>query len=193
MITKLIKPYIFLDGTTCLGMMHTRRLKLQSWRNKEYLFPLTGTGQLPGLGKWQQYNFVFVSQLSSSKIRSTQKTFNYSLWLTITFIHIIFLCVGGGRGDFYILPIFLLKHKLLFIFRLSYFHCSLFGYFLGLITATISSEVIYFYSVSGILRDKTTDGKFVYTPNYKKITSSGNYNYTGLYTTIKILKSLLSI
>ena len=26
-------------------------------------------------------------------------------------------------------------------YRLSYFHCSLFGYFLGLLTATISSEV----------------------------------------------------
>ena len=26
--------------------------------------------------------------------------------------------------------------------RISYFHCSLFGYFLGLLTATISSEVI---------------------------------------------------
>merc|ERR1712141_620204 len=25
--------------------------------------------------------------------------------------------------------------------RISYFHCSLFGYFLGLLTATISSEV----------------------------------------------------
>ena len=27
--------------------------------------------------------------------------------------------------------------------RISYFHCSLFGYFLGLLTATISSEVIF--------------------------------------------------
>ena len=27
--------------------------------------------------------------------------------------------------------------------RISYFHCSLFGYFLGLLTATISSEVRY--------------------------------------------------
>jgi hypothetical protein len=26
-------------------------------------------------------------------------------------------------------------------YRLSYFHCSLFGYFLGLLTATITSEV----------------------------------------------------
>ena len=26
-------------------------------------------------------------------------------------------------------------------YRISYFHCSLFGYFLGLLTATISSEV----------------------------------------------------
>ena len=25
--------------------------------------------------------------------------------------------------------------------RISYFHCSLFGYFLGLLTATVSSEV----------------------------------------------------
>ena len=25
--------------------------------------------------------------------------------------------------------------------RISYFHCSLFGYFLGLLTATISSEI----------------------------------------------------
>ena len=28
--------------------------------------------------------------------------------------------------------------------RVSYFHCSLFGYFLGLLTATISSEVFLF-------------------------------------------------
>jgi hypothetical protein len=28
-------------------------------------------------------------------------------------------------------------------YRLSYFHCSLFGYFLGLLTATITSEVEY--------------------------------------------------
>ena len=107
--------------------------------------------------------------------------------------HYFLGCWRGEGGFLYIAYFFLLKHKLLFIFKLSYFHCSLFGYFLWLITATISSEVIYFYSVSGILRDKTTDGKFVYTPNYKKITSSGNYNYTGLYTTIKIFKSLLSI
>jgi signal peptide peptidase-like protein 3 len=26
-------------------------------------------------------------------------------------------------------------------YRISYFHCSLLGYFLGLLTATISSEV----------------------------------------------------
>ncbi len=26
-------------------------------------------------------------------------------------------------------------------YRLSYFHCSLFGYFLGLVTATVTSEV----------------------------------------------------
>ena len=29
--------------------------------------------------------------------------------------------------------------------RISYFHCSLFGYFLGLLTATISSEVINYH------------------------------------------------
>jgi len=28
--------------------------------------------------------------------------------------------------------------------RISYFHCSLFGYFLGLLTATVSSEVSIF-------------------------------------------------
>ena len=31
--------------------------------------------------------------------------------------------------------------------RISYFHCSLFGYFLGLLTATISSEVINSYQL----------------------------------------------
>ena len=29
--------------------------------------------------------------------------------------------------------------------RISYFHCSLMGYFLGLLTATISSEVPVFF------------------------------------------------
>ena len=36
--------------------------------------------------------------------------------------------------------------------RISYFHCSLFGYFLGLLTATISSEVgcwhfLFFFTI----------------------------------------------
>ena len=38
--------------------------------------------------------------------------------------------------------------------RISYFHCSLMGYFLGLLTATISSEVtvLAFYKDIKILR-----------------------------------------
>lgn len=35
--------------------------------------------------------------------------------------------------------------------RISYFHCSLFGYFLGLLTATISSEVCHQISLTSTL------------------------------------------
>ena len=35
--------------------------------------------------------------------------------------------------------------------RISYFHCSLLGYFLGLLTATVSSEVCYIHKfITGV-------------------------------------------
>jgi signal peptide peptidase-like protein 3 len=39
-------------------------------------------------------------------------------------------------------------------YRISYFHCSLLGYFLGLLTATISSEVSIspFHSLSSFIQ-----------------------------------------
>ena len=52
-----------------------------------------------------------------------------------------------GKSASLLMDVVILVLYLTRIFRLSYFHCSLFGYFLGLITATISSEVTYIYNI----------------------------------------------
>ena len=47
--------------------------------------------------------------------------------------------------------------------RISYFHCSLFGYFLGLLTATVSSEVSIF------TRKKTQKFNFFFLFRFSKL------------------------
>ena len=63
----------------------------------------------------------------------------------------MFSCIGVKYALFHLLCFPLQANKMAEAgiplpnnwYRISYFHCSLLGYFLGLLTATISSEVSY--------------------------------------------------